>query len=288
MLISREHFPLRCLNFGPQSVNGFVHRRSMPPPYGGVPLYLIERSGRSSSSFMVYTVFMQQRSGILIVNKPKGMTSHDVVDAVRKITGERTVGHAGTLDPMATGVLVVGVGREATKVLGSISKDTNKVYRATVRLGATSDTYDAEGRISENEEIRPLKKSDVQQALRKFTGTFQQVPPAYSAIKVGGVKAYDRARKGELFQLEPRTVTIHSIDLRKYQWPEVEFDVTCSSGTYVRSLAHDLGEALGVGAYLAALERTAVGSYSIRQARTLEELQSGWEGYLLPVPKSFS
>lgn len=229
---------------------------------------------------------MQQHSGILIVNKPQGMTSHDVVDAVRRITGEQRVGHAGTLDPMATGVLVIGVGREATKVLGSVTKDTNKVYRATVRLGATSDTYDAEGMISENEEVIPPKKTDVQAALRTFTGTIEQVPPTHSAIKVGGVKAYDRARKGESFTLEPRTVTIHSIDLRKYQWPMVEFDVTCASGTYVRSLAHDLGKKLGTGAYLAALERAAVGSYSIRQAHALEELRSGWEVCLLPIPKN--
>ena len=218
------------------------------------------------------------------MNKPTGMTSHDVVDVVRRITGERTVGHAGTLDPLASGVLVVGVGREATKVLGTISKGTEKTYRATVWLGATSDTYDAEGRISENEEVIPPKKIEVQSALRKFTGTFQQTPPVYSAIKVGGVKAYDRARKGESFQLEPRTVTIHSINLRKYTWPTVEFDVTCSSGTYIRSLAHDLGEALGVGGLLQSLERTSVGTYSIWQAHSLEELQSGWEGFLLPVP----
>ncbi len=225
-------------------------------------------------------------SGILIINKPKGMTSHDVVDAIRRITGERTVGHAGTLDPMATGVLVIGVGREATRVLGSISKDTNKVYRATVRLGATSDTYDAEGVVSENEEVVPPKKTDIHTALKKFTGTFQQTPPAYSAIKVGGVKAYDRARKGESVVLESRSVTIHSIDLRKYQWPTVEFDVTCSSGTYIRSLAHDLGEHLGVDGYLAALERTAVGSYTVRQSHTLVELEQNWQSFLLPVPRA--
>lgn len=229
---------------------------------------------------------MQQQSGILIVNKPKGMTSHDVVDAVRRITGQQRVGHAGTLDPLATGVLVIGVGRDATKVLGTITKDTKKTYRATVQFGSTSDTYDAEGTISENEEVRPVKKSDVQQALRQFTGTFQQTPPAYSAIKVGGKKSYDRARAGETFQLESRTVTVHSVDLQKFQWPTAMFDVTCSSGTYIRSIAHDLGEKLGVGAYLAGLERTAVGSYTIRQSQTLEQLQAGWEQFLLPIPKS--
>ncbi len=213
------------------------------------------------------------------------MTSHDVVDEIRRITGEQRVGHAGTLDPMATGVLVVGVGREATRVLGSISKSTDKMYRATVRLGATSDTYDGEGRISENEDVVPPKKLDVQSALRKFTGTFQQTPPVFSAIKVGGVKSYDRARTGESFQLEPRTVTVHSLHLHSFHWPEAILDVTCSSGTYIRSLAHDLGEKLGVGAYLTALERMAVGSYTIRQAHILEEVKADWQSFLLPIPR---
>lgn len=225
------------------------------------------------------------RNGILVINKPSGMTSHDVVDEIRRLTGERTVGHAGTLDPLATGVLVVGVGREATRVLGSISKETEKRYRATVRFGSTSDTYDAEGTVREQENVRPFKKSDLQAALKNFTGTIQQVPPSYSSIKVGGVKSYDRARKGETVHLEPRAITIHSIDLQSFVWPDAVIDVSCSSGTYIRSLAHDLGKALGTGAYLSGLERTSVGLYSIHQAKTLEELKRGWQTVLLPIPR---
>lgn len=223
--------------------------------------------------------------GILIINKPAGMTSHDVVDVVRRLTGEQTVGHAGTLDPLATGVLVVGVGRDATRALGAISKGTEKKYRATIHFGATSDTYDAEGTIREREDVRPFKKSDLQTALKKFTGTIQQVPPSYSSIKVGGIKSYDRARKGDPVHLEPRTITIHSVDLRSFAWPDAVIDVSCSSGTYIRSLAHDLGEVLGTGAYLSNLVRTAVGLYTIQQSKTLEELQAGWEQWVLPVSR---
>lgn len=225
---------------------------------------------------------------MLIVNKPSGMTSHDVVDVVRRITGQRRVGHAGTLDPLATGVLVVGVGREATKALGLISGKTEKRYRAVVRLGATSDTDDREGQVVERDEVTKPKKMDVQRALHGFVGTFEQVPPSFSAIKVGGVKSYDAARKGKSLALEPRTVTIHSIVFRKYAWPLVTFDVTCSSGTYIRALARDLGEKLGTGGLLDALERTAVGLYSIQQAATLEELEKDLASHLLPIPKSSS
>lgn len=224
------------------------------------------------------------RFGILVVNKPSGMTSHDVVDAVRRTTGKRRVGHAGTLDPFATGVLVVGVGREATKVLGSISAKTEKQYRATVRLGAISDTDDRDGVILECDDVRKPKKIEVEVALRSFLGSIKQVPPQYSAIKVGGVRSYKTARKGKRVELGSRDITIHSIDLRKYSWPLVEIDVTCSSGTYIRSIARDLGEKLGCGACLDALERTAVGLYTIKQAHTLEEIEKAWEEFLLPIP----
>lgn len=231
---------------------------------------------------VVYTVNMQ--SGILVINKRAGMSSHHVVDVVRKITGERTVGHAGTLDPFATGVLVVGVGRAATKVLGAISKETEKQYTATARLGATSDTDDRDGRIVEMDDVAPRKKSDVEKALMTFVGTIAQVPPAYSAKKVGGVKAYDAARKGTALALAPRDVTVHSIDLIQFAWPYFTFEVMCSSGTYIRAIARDLGNTLGVGAYLDALERTAVGLYSLKQAHTIEELVGEWAKFLLPIP----
>ncbi len=222
---------------------------------------------------------------MLIINKPSGMTSHDVVDTIRRITGERTVGHAGTLDPLATGVLVIGIGKDATRTLGSISKDTEKRYRATIRFGATSETDDAEGMIQERDDVRPFKKSDLLIALKQFTGSIQQIPPAYSSVKVGGVKSYDRARKGEAFTLAPRSITIHSIHIETFHWPEAVLDVTCSSGTYIRSLAHDLGEALGTGAYLAGLVRTAVGLYMLQQAVPLASVDGQWQQRLLPIPQ---
>jgi tRNA pseudouridine55 synthase len=224
-------------------------------------------------------------SGILIINKPAGMTSHDVVDAIRRITGEQRVGHAGTLDPFATGVLVVGVGREATKALGWIAKDTEKRYRATVRLGAESDTDDREGTVRVCEDARPRKKADVQAALKTFVGTIQQTPPIYSSKKISGIPAHRRVRRGESVHLKPHPITIHSITLRSYAWPLVEFDIACSSGTYIRSLARDLGSALGVGGCLEALERTAVGSYTIAMARDLPSLATDPFRALLPTPR---
>src|SRR3989338_6197064 len=224
------------------------------------------------------------KSGILIINKPSGMTSHDVVDEVRRITGERRVGHAGTLDPFATGVLVIGVGRDATRTLGGLSRGAEKRYRAVVMLGAESDTDDRDGTVRERENVVPVKRMDVQRALQRFIGRIQQTPPAYSAIKRAGVRAYERARRGERVELGPRTVTVHSITLEWFRWPLLAFDVTCSSGTYIRAIARDCGAALGTGGYLDALERTAVGLYSLQMAHTLEEIEAGPEQYLLPVP----
>ncbi|MFH1171929.1 MAG: tRNA pseudouridine(55) synthase TruB [bacterium] len=226
------------------------------------------------------------RPGILLVNKPSGMTSHDVVDAVRRMTGEQRVGHAGTLDPFATGVLVVGVGREATKTLGWITAKTDKRYHATVRLGAESDTGDPEGVIRERENVQPPKKQEIERVLQTFSGMHEQVPPAYSSVKVHGVRSYDRARRGEHVVLPPRTITIHSLSIRRFTWPELEIDVTCSSGTYIRSLARDIGEKLRTGGYLTMLCRTAVGDYILEHAHTLEEIAAAPEQFLLPVPRN--
>lgn len=228
------------------------------------------------------------RNGLLIVNKPKGITSHDVVDIIRRLTGERRVGHGGTLDPLATGVLVVGVGREATKHLQIFTKGTDKSYGAKIRLGAESTTDDSEGTITEWENVIPPKRADVLRVLKKFAGRIQQQPPAYSSIKVDGVKAYQKARRGEPQNLASRSVTIHSIMLRRYHWPIIELDVACSSGTYVRALARDLGQKLRTGAYLVELERTAVGSYTLKQATTLEQLEQSFTDHLLPVPRFLS
>lgn len=170
-------------------------------------------------------------------------------------------------------------------MLGTISSATEKTYRATARLGAESDTDDRDGTISERENVQPPKKADVQARLKGFVGTFRQTPPIYSSKKIGGIPAHRHVRKGQSVELEAREVTVHSIDLRSYAWPLVHFDVTCSSGTYIRAIARDLGKALGTGAYLEALERTAVGFYTLKQACTLEELSMHAESFLLPIPR---
>jgi tRNA pseudouridine55 synthase len=212
----------------------------------------------------------------LLIDKPKGITSHDVVDEVRKITGERRVGHGGTLDPNATGLLVVGVGRESTKGLSEIAQHTKKTYEAEIFLGETRDTDDVEGKVlSHNIDVIP-SDGNVQDVIQSFIGEQMQMPPSYSAIKLRGKKAYELARSGKEVILEPRRVTIYSIELIDYSYPLLKMTVEVSSGTYIRSLARDIGEKLGVGAYLKNLRRTKIGKFSVEQAKTLEELKDSF------------
>ncbi|MBA0126168.1 tRNA pseudouridine(55) synthase TruB [Haloechinothrix sp. YIM 98757] len=219
--------------------------------------------------------------GLLVVDKPAGMTSHDVVARTRKIMGTRKVGHAGTLDPMATGVLVVGVER-ATKLLGHLSLD-RKSYLATIALGASTGTDDAEGDVltaAEPGDLEAVTAGAIDTAITELTGPIEQVPSAVSAVKVDGVRAYERVRAGEDVELDARPVTVHRFDRLALRGTSgtrsgrVELDVLvdCSSGTYVRALARDLGAALGVGGHLAALRRTTVGPFGLATARTLDEL----------------
>lgn len=221
-------------------------------------------------------------AGFLIINKPTGITSHDVVARVRKALGEDRVGHGGTLDPLATGVLIVGVGRDATKHLGVFSTDTEKVYRAVIHLGATSDTDDAEGMVTESEFTTPPKKADVIAALKPFRGTIQQKPPMYSAANVGGQRAYELARQGKTINLGTHEVEISDLHIEKYDWPRLIIEVTCSSGTYIRSLARDIGEALKVGGYLEELTRTRVAKARLEQTIELDQVS---ESTLIPVDK---
>ncbi|MCH7828283.1 tRNA pseudouridine(55) synthase TruB [Patescibacteria group bacterium] len=209
---------------------------------------------------------------VLNINKPKGITSHDVVDEVRRQTGERRVGHAGTLDPFATGVLVVAVGREDTKKLTEITKNTKKEYVATLELGKTSTTGDPEGQISLVSLSYP-HLSEIKDTLRSFVGEIKQTPPPYSAIKVKGVPAYKLARRGVNVVLPSRKVQIHEIGVLKYSPPSLKIRVVCSAGTYIRSLAKDIGETLGTGAYLTELERTRVGDFTIKDSISLEQLR---------------
>ncbi|MDQ1725624.1 MAG: tRNA pseudouridine55 synthase [Frankiaceae bacterium] len=212
--------------------------------------------------------------GIVVVDKPAGWTSHDVVARMRRLAHTRKVGHAGTLDPMATGVLLIGVGK-ATRLLGHLAL-TEKVYDGTIRLGVTTNTDDAEGEPLATVNAAAVTDDQIADAIAPLTGLIQQVPPQVSAIKVDGQRAYKRARAGEDVALLARPVTVHefSITAIRRQGATVDLDVRvrCSSGTYIRSLARDLGAALGVGGHLAALRRTAVGAFDLSQARTLDEL----------------
>ena len=221
-------------------------------------------------------------SGLVVVDKAGGMTSHDVVARVRRLAGTRKVGHAGTLDPMATGVLVLGVHR-ATRLLGHLML-TEKAYDATVRLGVSTSTDDAEGEVVATAPTDRLDEAEVRRVLAGFVGEIDQVPTAVSAIKVDGRRAYQRVRAGEPVELEPRRVTIHELTVREVAGADVRISVRCSSGTYIRAIARDAGAALGVGGHLTALRRTAVGQFAIDAARTLDELEQGFA--VLPIAEA--
>ena len=212
-------------------------------------------------------------SGVVVVDKPSGLTSHDVVARVRRLAGTRKVGHAGTLDPMATGVLLLGINR-ATRLLGHLML-TDKAYDATVRLGASTTTDDAEGEPGEQLSTAHLREDDVRSAAGKFIGRIAQVPSSVSAVKIDGRRAYQRVRAGEDVQIAARSVTVQELlvtDVRRDEpWVDVDVSVRCSSGTYIRAIARDLGNALGVGGHLTALRRTAVGPFTVADARLLEE-----------------
>jgi tRNA pseudouridine55 synthase len=229
-------------------------------------------------------------SGVLVVDKPVGLTSHDVVQIIRKGTGIRRAGHTGTLDPRASGVLVVLIG-PAVRLSEYVSA-SDKRYQATIRLGQSTSTYDTEGEVSgEPVDITKLTEEAFEELLQGFIGEIQQVPPAYSAIKIQGKKAYERARNGEEVEMEPRTINVYSLELLEWAPPETVIDVFCSSGTYVRSLANDLGENLGVGAHLVGLRRTKSGRFTLRDAVSLRRLRETfatgeWAQFLIPAAEA--
>jgi tRNA pseudouridine55 synthase len=213
-------------------------------------------------------------SGLVIVDKPAGLTSHDVVGRCRRIFGTRKVGHAGTLDPMATGVLVVGIER-ATKILGLLSA-TDKSYAATIRLGQTTSTEDAEGEVLQTISADHVTDVQIEAAVAELRGEIDQVPSAVSAVKIGGKRAYKLAREGQVVELAARAVRIERFDVlgvrRHTDVVDLDVEVDCSSGTYIRALARDVGLALEVGGHLIALRRTQVGQFGLDQARTLDDL----------------
>ncbi len=214
-------------------------------------------------------------SGILLVNKPIGMTSHDVIDRLRKITGQRRIGHTGTLDPMAKGLLVVCLGNAT--VMSQFLSDETKQYEAEIYLGMRSKTYDREG-IDAETPIQPVPELSLEQInvlIEQFTGTIEQTVPPFSAVKVQGKKLYELARQGERIESLPiRTVEISKLTVLSYQTPKLSIRIGCSKGTYIRSLAHDIGEAVGCGAYLSQLKRTAVGRCSLDDALSLEAIET--------------
>ena len=218
-----------------------------------------------------------------MIDKPAGITSHDIVLRVRRVMQEHAqkvglpavarrakAGHAGTLDPFATGVLLVLIG-SATRLVEYVHL-LPKTYEAEITLGATSDTDDVTGKISSREEEKKLTKQHILQILDYFTGTIKQVPPLYAAIKVKGKKLYEYARSGKKVERQPRTITIKKIEVLDYTYPKLRIAVTCSTGTYIRALARDIGASLGTGAYLAALRRTAIGPFTVQNAITLDTL----------------
>ena len=220
--------------------------------------------------------------GIFNLDKPQGMTSHDVVARVRRLTQQKRVGHAGTLDPAATGVLPVCVG-QATRVAEYLS-ESGKAYRATIRFGVVTDTYDAEGRVLRTAPVA-LTQEDIAAVLPGFLGAQMQAPPAYSALKRGGRPLYQLARAGEEVAVEPRPIEIYALTVVSWQSPDLVLDIACGKGTYIRSLAFDLGERIGPGAHLAALVRTRSGPFALTDSVTLEALEQAladgtWSDYL--------
>ncbi|HSB70798.1 MAG TPA: tRNA pseudouridine(55) synthase TruB [Candidatus Methylomirabilis sp.] len=210
--------------------------------------------------------------GVLNVNKPAGMTSHDVVDAVRKILGVKRVGHTGTLDPQATGVLPLCVGR-ATRIAQYLTQ-ADKEYLMTLRLGVTTDTLDAAGKETGRVEAVSVRREDVLAILPRFTGQIQQVPPIYSAKKHQGERLYRLARRGEAVERKPVTVRVHTLEMLEFSLPFVRLRAVCSKGTYARSLCDDIGRALGCGGHLSALTRTRSGRFTLEGVLTLEELEA--------------
>jgi tRNA pseudouridine55 synthase len=226
-------------------------------------------------------------NGLLVLDKPSGLTSREALDRAAKWFPRKTrIGHAGTLDPLATGVLVLAVG-QATRLIEYVQA-MPKTYRTRIRLGATSDTDDADGTVTVSPTATPVDVAAVEAAVKQFVGDIEQVPPAYSAARVDGRRAYALARKGAAVDLAPRRVRVDRIDLIHYLWPNLELDVHCGKGTYIRSIARDLGTALGVGGYVTVLRRVRIGPFNAGDAVPLDADPETARGMLLPLAAALS
>ncbi len=219
-------------------------------------------------------------SGFILIDKPLGLSSHGVVNRLRRLSGIKKIGHAGTLDPQASGLMILAVAREATKNISKFVK-MDKEYEAEIHLGVTTDTYDQEGQILSEYKGEKIDKEKISAALSNFLGEQEQLPPMYSAKKINGQKLYNLARKGKEIDRPKSHITIHDLEILDYKWPILKLRVACSSGTYIRSLAADLGAFLGVGAYLSNLRRTKIGRFAIDQAVKLDKIEADdWQTYL--------
>jgi tRNA pseudouridine55 synthase len=221
------------------------------------------------------------KKGFILINKPPGFTSHDVVDKLRAITKIKKIGHAGTLDPFARGLLILGIGREFTKKLAFFQKK-DKEYIATLKLGAESETFDKEGKIIKKNVERIPEKKEIEKVLKQFLGEIEQIPPIFSAKRIKGKRLYELARKGIKIEPRPQKVKIYNLEILEYCFPYLKIKVNCSSGTYLRSLAHEIGQKLKCGAYLEDLIRTKIGDFSLDDSVDLSELNfQNWERFLI-------
>ncbi len=219
-------------------------------------------------------------SVFIIIDKQVGPTSHNIVDKLRRITGIKKIGHAGTLDPFASGVLLMAIGRKATREISNYVK-LDKRYEAELFFGATSSTHDPEGVITTTENIKKPSLEQIQDVIEKFIGEQEQVPPMFSAKKVGGKKLYQLARAGKTIERQPSIVTIMSIKILGYKWPKLVLDIECSSGTYIRTLGKDIGAKLKVGAYLTNLKRTAIDKFLLQDSVLVDDLdKENWQSKL--------
>ncbi len=226
-------------------------------------------------------------NGVIVIDKDEKMTSFDVVAKMRKICGTKKVGHTGTLDPDATGVLPVCIGN-ATRAADIMTGADKKSYRAVLRLGSATDTFDASGKVTKISDASGISDGEIERVISLFTGDIMQTPPMYSAIKVGGKKLYQLAREGKTVELEPRKVRIDSVKILGRNGNDVSLDITCSKGTYIRSLCNDIGEKLGCFSHMAALRRTASGNFTEKEAVKLSELsEENAENYLVPTDRLF-
>ncbi len=213
---------------------------------------------------------------IMLVDKPYGLTSFAMVKKLRWLTRAKKVGHAGTLDPLATGLLILCTGKFTKRI--HEFQDLEKEYTGTFVLGSTTASFDLESEVIVSGDYSHLKEEEIQREVKSLTGPLSQIPPIFSAVKVDGVRSYKKARAGEAVEIKPKDITIHSFEIEAIDLPEVRFKIICSKGTYIRSVARDLGKALGCGAYLSSLRREAIGSYRVEQARSPEE----WTQILRP------